>query len=851
MGAALRRLKRLSRMSAEELGFRARERARRAWERAAHALAAAEPDDAAFLARLPAAPDAGDAPDGPARSKVAGAEFTSYLRRRFAPRFPLPADAAGRAALVERWLERYPRGPSRLAAEADRLRDHRFELLGYGEVACGREVDWHRDPVTRRVWPRRFWTRYELVGGPAAADPKRIHELGRLQHLPRLGRAFLVLGDERCAREVVAQMLAWIDQNPPGVGVHWHSSLEIALRTLSWLWALAFVLPSAALDETSARRIGKSLFAQLDHVRRHPSLYSSPNTHLLGEAVALYVGGTLFHDCEPGPTWRAAGLAWLERELDRQVDADGLHRELSPWYQCYAIEFYLLALTIAPAGGRGLEPRVAARVERMLEALMGLARPDGSLPLLGDDDGGRALALGATHYRDPADLWSTGAVLFDRGDFKARAGLLREETLWLLGAGAATRFQRLAARWPDRLDAAFPEAGYFVQRDGWGANDAQLVFDCGGLGGLGGGHGHADALSVTLDAGGRELLVDPGTYTYNGAPVWRDFFRSTHAHNCVVIDGRSQCEPAGTFGWRRSGAARLLERASFDGLDFLAGEHESRAPGGAGLVHRRRLLHVRGDYWLVIDDFRESPASGGSSRSAGSTGGREHGFEVLYHLAPDADVHALELASDARDSRLLAISGSTSLLVALHAAAPMAVRVVRGRTSPPQGWVSRRYGEKRRASVIVARFVAELPTAVVSVLMPMRTPSMAVTASTSNAVAATRRRETSGGPALAVEVRATNARHRDLAVVSLAADELVAGQLRGRGELFWARSDGGSLERLLAVQARSGRWRGEELFSSLRPVTDLFLGAGAVPSDLPSVAGTYLEQPDVRHRRSS
>ena len=92
--------------------------------------------------------------------------------------------------------------------------------------------------MTGAIWPRHFFASYDTVssGGP---DVKRVWELNRHQHLPRLGKAYLLLGEERYAREVVAQMLGWIEQNPTRTGVHWYSSLEIAIRSLSWLWAVS------------------------------------------------------------------------------------------------------------------------------------------------------------------------------------------------------------------------------------------------------------------------------------------------------------------------------------------------------------------------------------------------------------------------------------------------------------------------------------------------------------------------------------------------------------------------------------------------------------------------------------
>ncbi|HEX6198739.1 MAG TPA: heparinase II/III family protein, partial [Thermoanaerobaculia bacterium] len=398
------RLRRLAGMEAAEIGYRLRERARCEVERAAvrlRGLTGSDEGEDRFLRRLPAV-------EGEAAGSVTG-----YLRRVAARRFYLPADRQGREALAELVRRSFPGTLRPLSAEAERLSAHRFELLGFGEVDLGPEIDWHRDPLTGEAWERRFWADYDLVHEEGAGDPKRVHELARHQHLPRLGKAYFLLGEERYALEVVRQMLGWIDQNPPGVGVHWHSSLEIALRAVSWLWALFFVLPSRAMDEAAARRIVASLFAQLDHVHAYPSVFSSPNTHLLGEAAALFLAGLVFPDCEGGAAWRDRGAELLAAEAERQVLPDGVHAELSTGYHAYALDFYLQVLALGRGhrrgerGGRALElpgrgpEGVDRRVEGMAEVLLHVLYPDGGLPRLGDDDGGRALALKETSYGAP------------------------------------------------------------------------------------------------------------------------------------------------------------------------------------------------------------------------------------------------------------------------------------------------------------------------------------------------------------------------------------------------------------------------------------------------------------------
>ena len=374
----------------------------------------------------------------------------------------------------------FPQWIDRAVDEAERLCRHEVTLLGYGPVELGREIDWHRDPVTGQVWERRFWADYRPEHDSAGRDPKIIHELNRHQHLPRLAKAYLLTGDERYAGEAVAQLNSWIDQNPPGLGINWQSSLEIGIRAISWLWTIFPLLPSRSFDEASAQRIGDSLFAQLEHVHRYTSVFSSPNTHLIGEAAALFIAGLVFRDRKRPAVWLRRAAALLTEAAEKQVLDDGVYGELSSCYHCYALDFYLQAIVLAEQNEFHFPEPVPHKVRGMLQFLMHLTRPDGTIPLLGDDDGGRALALDKRNYRSFQDGLCLGAVLFRRGDFKHQAGAFCEEALWLLGEDAWEIYRQLesqaaggdaeylsARRIPDsalRLGAARQSPGFRLRR---------------------------------------------------------------------------------------------------------------------------------------------------------------------------------------------------------------------------------------------------------------------------------------------------------------------------------------------------------------------------------------------------
>ena len=729
--------------------------------------------------------------------------FKQYLQKYSAPRFYLPNTPEGRQRLQQFVCLHFPKWKQAAVDEAEQLCHHQVELLGYGRINIGRDINWHRDPISGKSWPRRFWTDYDLVHDTRAGDPKAIHELNRHQHLPRLAKAYFLTGEERYAREAVEQIESWIDQNPSQLGINWHSSLEIGLRSISWMWTIFFLLPSESFDESAARRMGGSLLDQLEHVYRHLSVYSSPNTHLIGEATALFMGGLIFPECERAFKWQQLGASLLVNEMERQVSAEGIHAELSSYYHCYAVDFYLQALIIADRNRFPFPQSVWKKLDSMLVFLLHLSEPGGTIPLLGDDDGGRALALGQTSYRSFRDALCAGAVLFQRPEFKHQAGEFCEETLWLLGELGWGGYAALKSTPPKELSAFYPSEGYFIQRSSWDGRAKHLVFDCGGMGMIHGGHGHADSLSLVLSAGGKKLLVDPGTCLYNGSPDWRDFFRSTRAHNTALVDGRNQSDPDDTFHWKQISQSRILKQITLGEIEYIEGEHDGYSNLPQGIIHRRRLLCCRPDYWVVVDDFR---------------GEGEHTFDLFYQFSPEVNMHLGGSSGFESGCELRVQAPGVGLLLYLRASAPMTAALACGQSTPIQGWISSRYGEKKPAPVLRLNLCSKAPVAVVSVLVPFviaadQQAKWPLPESYVTTLAA-------GAGSIACKVK--HRTREDLVIYSIHDSILKVEDGTFQGELFWLRKDRGVMRDLFARNARSMEYREHSLFHSSTPLESVW-----------------------------
>ncbi len=547
----------------------------------------------------------------------AGAEFAPQIQPVPAgsrPKFFFSPDAVPELCAQLRHL--FPETAERIVERAERICGHRVDLLGFKDIHYGSEIDWHCDRVHGKRAPRVPWFRVNYLDFAEVGDSKVTWELNRHQHLVTLAKAFRLSGNEKFAAELFRQWHHWHGENPYPIGINWASSLEVAFRSLSWLWMYFLLVDSPIMPGGFREEWLRAVAVAGRHIDCNLSTYFSPNTHLLGEAVALFFIGTLCPEIPAAPRWRERGWKIIQQEAERQVQSDGLHFEQSTYYHVYALDFFLHSAVLASANQIQAPTQFDRTIERMLEALAALAR-SGRVPGLGDDDGGRLFDASRNRAEHLMDPLATGAVLFGRGDFKALAGGLREETLWLLGAGGIQEFENLPSAPPLNNSVAMRAAGLYLMS---GDNaKCRLVIDAGPQGAHSAGHGHADALSLTASSGGWDLLIDSGTLEYVGAHGARDRFRGTRAHNTMLVAGQDQAEPKGPFSWGRLPHVEAEGWIAGKTFDLFVGSHDgySRLPNP--VVHRRFVFALKSGFWLVRDL---------------ALGFGEYSLDLFWHLAP-------------------------------------------------------------------------------------------------------------------------------------------------------------------------------------------------------------------------
>jgi Heparinase II/III-like protein/Heparinase II/III N-terminus len=645
---------------------------------------------------------------GMSATEVVHRTLDAGRRRAWARRQVQPGDAASlpRDTLAERAFASTlpasastgvdPEAAAALIRAADTVLAGKWTVLGAARTDSA-DPDWFFDPVTgRRAPDRRLAFRVHHRDEAETGNIKQVWEMSRHHHLTVMAAAWWLTQDERYADAAASQLRSWWAVNPFLSGVHWTSGIEIGIRLISWTWIrrlLADWPKVSDLFEHNDDAVRQIAWHQ-EFLAAFPSRGSSANNHVIAEAAGWLVAAGAFPWYRRSAQWRRRARALLEQELAANTFDDGLNRELATDYHRFVFELGLLAAVEADANGFPLSEAIWEQLGRMLDAGAAILDTAGRPPRQGDGDEGRALVVDGLD-RDPWGIvLGSGVALLGAPDWSPSfAGGVEAH---LVGAlGRPHRVPRTPAR-PRR----FADAGLVLLRSR--AEDGPEIW-CRCDGGPHGflsiaAHAHADALSLEVRHDGVDILADPGTYCYHGEPEWREWFRSTAAHNTVEIGGVNQSESGGPFLWNtHPRTATLTSDVGEQPVQTWSAEHDGYGRLKAAAMHRRSVtLDSPQRRMTIVDTF--------DART-------ELPIRLSWHLGPDILVelngaHASlswAVGPEKRQGTLLLPSG-------------LAWTSHRADVDPVEGWYSPRFGARVPATSLIGRGMASFSTRLVTEL---------------------------------------------------------------------------------------------------------------------------------------
>ena len=433
-----------------------------------------------------------------------------------------------------------------------------------------------------------------------------------------------------------------------GTPVVW-DPYPISLRLRNWFEAYnAFAAPLAQ-DAAFARELRQSLYQHAHFLEDNVEHHLSGN-HLIENGRALLYAG-LFFDGGRADAWRRKGDAILWQELANQFTEDGGHYERSPMYHQAMLALYEEVVSVLTRLSVPVPDSAAEKIAGMRSWLNTVLHPDGDIPLLND-------------------------AAFGHATFPSKLGP------------------------PDDGLTALSSSGYYVFRH-QKAGD-YLIFDGGPLGpDHQPGHGHCDNLSYELSISGRRFVVDSGVGDYYGKLAWRSYFRSTRAHNTVVVDGQEQSEIWSRFRVaRRAHPVDVRSRVRDDGLSYVMGTHTGYRRLRGHVLHRRWIAWVDRRYWVIADQL---------------VGGGAHALTSFIHFHPELRV--VSMPNPGVEAGIVAL-GDLHLSIASFGA--QRIHQSFGADAPIQGWYAPEFGKLRKNYVIALSSEGELPLWSGYVLWPRR-----------------------------------------------------------------------------------------------------------------------------------
>jgi len=544
--------------------------------------------------------------------------------------------------------------------EAEKLLRREFTFGFHGApsytASFGDRIDWGANP-TEGEYKTHLWN----------------ESLNRHFHFATLVRAYTETGEDRFAEGLVRDWVDWVEQNPrpmdsSGNDVKWPygcyawQTLTTGIRLENtWPNALYRCLGSPAFTDNAVAAILGSVCDQARHLVKWPTGHN----WLTEECMGLYTAGMLFPEFREAAGWRRTAIERLYGQLTDEVYPDGAEYELAAGYGNWVVRNFVNLLDRARLNGLEAElpDDLVPRMEKMFGYVMSVSMPDGRMP--GLNDSGNA---------DVKGLLETGHGLFPN----------REDFLYVAS-------ERAQGKAPAEISIGLPWSGHYVMRSGWDAEALFMLFDSGPYGSA---HQHEDKLHFVVSAYGKQLVLDPGNFSYD-ASRWRRYVLTTPGHNTVMVDGMGQHRRGKreTYFWPRpwQGDAPTendtlwVNKPDFDyargtyrdgyGRPEARAREEGRPERGGyemvtGITHTRRVLFLKPDYWVIADTMAADDDA-------------EHVYESLFHLdavEAQADESALSVTTHDADSANLAI-------------VPMAdgglrVRIVSGQDDPVQGWAN-------------------------------------------------------------------------------------------------------------------------------------------------------------------
>lgn len=560
------------------------------------------------------------------------------------------------------------------------------------KINISREIDFHKDIKNKLHFPKSFSKEIDIRFGKFGSA-KYVWEINRLQFLVPLAVKFKSSENIKYLNIFQKIITSWIKENPYLAGVNWQSNLEVNLRLISFILAWQ-ILNACELMEINAKfkSFCKSqwipeIYKHCVFSRKNPSRFSSANNHAIGEFAGLYLATSVFRFRE-SKAWNEYAVRGLEREIIRQHSRSGINLEQASAYQIFTAELLLLCYSFDKLGNsNSLSGDFLNRLRQIIDYICAFTDKNLNHPNYGDNDDGQVW-WSKTESDRVNSLLVCAAILFEDPAYKSKSMHLDTKNRIMFGDEGEKIYNDLKRTAVYNKSAVYQSDGYAILRKRLPEKrEIFLNFKCTPLGlGKIAAHGHADALSFTLNINGVPFIIDSGTYTYHEKPELRKYFVGISAHNTIRINTDEPARYVGPTLWLDHYKAKIESTALQSDIEVVRSSHNGYLR--KGFFHKRSIKFDKRKNKIEITDKITNKKR------------RPTKIEFFLHINP-------QLRFEIKNEKFLVRDEFSNAAIEIETA--LDSKIISGQKKPLLGWYSKKFDQVMPSRVVYAMLEGNRP----------------------------------------------------------------------------------------------------------------------------------------------
>jgi len=531
---------------------------------------------------------------------------------------------------------------NKIILQAEKILQNKYNILGSGEVCFGDKINWNYDYNGKYEWTQNFPWQVNFFDFPKGVDIKYTWELARFHQGITLGKAYLITGNEIYANKFLDIFTSFITSNPYCKGVNWVNSSEVSIRLLNVIFSFAFFIPSAKIDENIINSFIDFVLYHSAFIENNLEYTKKRGDEYLANLIALAGAGIVLKDSYYGKKLLNFARTGLEQEIRSEIHNDGVSYEQSVPFHSVILEIFYLGKIILKKAEIEVSEIFKEKLYKMFEVQSAYLRNDFSIPAIGDMISSRIINF---TFEEDGNNFSypmpVGAFLFKEGKFKKYSPAGTDELLFLFGSKAIEEYLSIKSAEESEISEGFEKGGHYIFKN----KDIHLFIEAGEIGRQGeGAHGHNDIFSFDLFYKGKNIISDPGTYSYYADPELRNKLRSVKYHNTICIDNEFLSEFDGPFKIKEDlTRPKILDWVTNETEDILSAQHYAYTRFVDPVIVKRTFHFIKEKNIIKIkDEF---------------LGGKEHKafFNIYFH--PDVTINKIS------ENRFSAVNGEIEIVL--------------------------------------------------------------------------------------------------------------------------------------------------------------------------------------------